>query len=94
MAVTGIEVPQLFSGMLALIRATADHYQEAAAAFSRHRMLVSEAANIASTLKIQRVIFRAANRTLLRTAWAKSWPLRCWTTEGILFGQMKALSLN
>lgn len=65
MAITGTEVPQPFSDTLALIRAAADHYQEAAAAFSRHRMLVSEAANIASTLKIQRVIFRAANRTLL-----------------------------
>ena len=65
MAVTGIEVPQSLPDMLALIRAADDHYQEAAAAFSRHRMLVSEAANIASTLKIQRVIFRAANRTLL-----------------------------
>jgi hypothetical protein len=65
MAVTGIEVPQSLPDMLALIRAAADHYQEAAAAFSRHRMLVSEAANIASTLRIQRVIFRAANRTLL-----------------------------
>jgi hypothetical protein len=65
MAVTETGVPQPLHDILALICATADHYQEAAAAFSRHRMLFSEAANIASTLKIQRVIFRAANRTLL-----------------------------
>jgi uncharacterized protein (DUF342 family) len=48
-----------------VIHVVAGHYGRTAAAFSRRRMLVSEAANIASTLKIQRVIFRAANKTLL-----------------------------
>jgi hypothetical protein len=48
-----------------IILLVAGHYRRTAEAFSRRRMLVSEAANIASTLKIQRLIFRAANRTLL-----------------------------
>jgi hypothetical protein len=55
----------LICAVLPLIVTVAEHFGEAAIPFSRHRMFVSEAANIASTLKIQRVIFRAANRRLL-----------------------------
>jgi hypothetical protein len=55
----------LILAVLPLILTVAEHFEKAAVLFSRHRMLVSEAANIASTLKIQRVIFRAANRRLL-----------------------------
>jgi hypothetical protein len=51
--------------ILHMILAVTEHYEKTATAFSRYRMLVSDAANMAATLTVQRLIFRAANRTLL-----------------------------
>jgi hypothetical protein len=48
-----------------LLISAAEHYADVAVAFRRYRRFASEAANFAKIVKIQRAIFRAANKSLL-----------------------------
>lgn len=48
-----------------LLISAMEHYEDAATTFNRYRHFASEAANLASILRIQRTIFRAANKSLL-----------------------------
>ncbi len=53
--------------ILPLLVSVAQHYSETAAAFKRFRRFASEATNLASLLKIQWTIFRAAKKILLNS---------------------------
>jgi hypothetical protein len=48
-----------------LLISAAEHYAEAAVAFRRYRRFATEAATFGSMLRIQRAIFKAANKSLL-----------------------------
>lgn len=59
------EAVGLALAVLPLLVSTAEHYAETATSFKRYRRFASEATNLASKLRIQRTIFRAAQRFLL-----------------------------
>ena len=59
------EAVSLVLSVFPLLISAAEHYEAAAAAFRRYRRFAHEAAKFAKVLKIQRAIFRAANKSLL-----------------------------